>query len=529
MRKILLALLIVMLALPKVSFAEKDNLEKNILTQRETVITEEKAESEPEPIVGTEKILSEPRATIYQMAQWASQEKYKADPDFIGLAPLFYQISREYGVDPAVIYAQSAKETNFMRYTGVVPKSFYNTCGLKTTEGGGNDDILAHAKFPSWEVGITAQVHHLALYAGHEDFPMKDSPDPRHFSWIHGVAPHVEELGGRWAPSRTYGYEILEMIEAIQTFPASPKKPTVNRLAGSNRYKTSEKINQFLNTKSRTAVVSSGASFSDSSTATTLAKSTDSTLYLVPPNKTTAEFEKAIVNKEINRVYIVGGTRALGTHIESLLKKNRITHERIGGKNRYETANLIVKKINEFNIKEGIDSQKKVAVLTTGENFADAISISPVAVQRNYPIFLTRSKKIPDSTFDKLKSYKEVLIVGGTDAVSSDIEKHLIDAGLKIERISGENRYETSFKIAKEFYPLNLSVTFATGRDFPDSLAAVVLADQNGGPIVLTNSTLDKKLRGYLMDSKPSKTFIIGGEAAVTTQFEKDLIRISYK
>lgn len=527
MRKILLALLIVSLAVPGVSFADKDDLEKNTLTQGEAPVVENQLEVNS--IVGKEKILSAPRATVYQMAQWASQEGYKADSDFIALAPLFYQISRKYGVDPTVTYAQSAKETNFMRYTGVLTKSFYNSCGLKTKEGGGNYDPSAHAKFPSWEVGITAQVHHLALYAGHKDFPMADSPDPRHFSWVYGVAPHVEELGGRWAPSETYGYEILEMVEAIKTFPASPSKPSVDRLAGSNRYETAANINKFLKTKNRTAVVSSGASFSDSLTATTLAKATDSKLYLLPANRTTVEFENSIAKKEIDRVYIVGGREALGGHLEGLLNKNRIAHERIGGKNRYETADLIVERVKNFNIQKGVENQNKLALLTTGENFADAISISPVAVQRNYPVFLTGSKRIPDGTFNKLKTYKEVLIVGGKTAISSDIEKRLTDAGLKVKRISGENRYETSLKIAKEFYPWNLSVTFATGRDFPDSLAAVALADKNGGPIVLGDTSLDKSVREYLIASKAPKTFIVGGENALAGQFERDLRKISYR
>lgn len=527
MKKILAVLLVLILALGNVSFAEKDDLDKSISRQGE--IGREEKQVEVEELAGREKILSGPRATVYQMAQWASQEKFKADPDFIALAPLFYKISREYGLDPAVTYAQSAKETNFMRYTGVIPKSYYNTCGLKTKEGGGNYDLSAHAKFSSWEIGVRAQVHHLALYAGHKDFPMADSPDPRHFPWIHGSAPHVEELGGKWAPSKTYGYEVLEMIEAMNTFPASPSKATVKRLAGSNRYETAAEINKFLKTDSRSAVVSSGESFSDSLTATTLAKATDSKLYLLPPKRTTAEFEKAIANRQIDRVYIVGETKALGSHLESLLKKNKIAYERIGGKNRYETANSIVEKIKAFNIQKGRDNQNKLALLTTGENFADAISISPVAVQRNYPIFLTGSKKIPDSTFNKLKSYREVLIVGGENAVSSDIEKALVRAGLKVKRISGSNRYETSLKIAKEFYPLNLSVTFARGRDFPDSLAGVALADKNGGPTILTESSLHKNVREYLMASKTSKIFITGGETALSAKFERDLTRISYK
>jgi hypothetical protein len=118
-------------------------------------------------------------------------------------------------VRPELAYAQAAKETNFGRFTGVLDASFRNPCGLKRTAGGGNHDPGAHRRFRTWKQGVTAHLDHLALYAGASGYPKRGTPDPRHFAFLHGKAPTVQALGGAWAPSRTYGREIVRMAGEI--------------------------------------------------------------------------------------------------------------------------------------------------------------------------------------------------------------------------------------------------------------------------------------------------------------------------
>jgi len=154
------------------------------------------------------KIIGEPTTTIKQMKQWATERN--ANQLFIDTADIFYKVAVKEGCDPTVVYAQSAKETGFFRFGGVIDASYHNTCGLKISNGGGNYDPNAHNKFKDWEEGITAHVHHLLLYAGSDGYPLADTPDPRHFNWIFGKAPVVEMLSGKWAPSPTYGQSIIE-------------------------------------------------------------------------------------------------------------------------------------------------------------------------------------------------------------------------------------------------------------------------------------------------------------------------------
>lgn len=171
-------------------------------------------ENPSNPDQGT-PIISEPTATILQMQEWARGKN--AHQKFIDLAPVFYNISVQAGVNPVVTYCQSAKETGYFRFGGVLDITFNNPCGMKTTSGGNDKDPNAHQRFKSWEEGIKAQVDHLALYAGAPGYPKSDTPDPRHFNFIKGTAKTVEELGGKWAPSATYGTDIVRMMKEVES------------------------------------------------------------------------------------------------------------------------------------------------------------------------------------------------------------------------------------------------------------------------------------------------------------------------
>ncbi len=172
-------------------------------------------------VVGT-PIISKTKATIEQMQEWAKRKG--ASSVFVDLAPTFYAVSERAGINPLVTYCQSAKETGYMRFGGVLNATYHNPCGLKTSAGGGDKDPAAHQRFKSWEEGIQAQVDHLALYAGVSGYPKANTPDPRHFPYLHGIAPTIESLGGKWAPSTAYGHEILKLMKEVEATVA-PIKP----------------------------------------------------------------------------------------------------------------------------------------------------------------------------------------------------------------------------------------------------------------------------------------------------------------
>lgn len=159
-------------------------------------------------------VLSAPTATVEQAQKWARSKG--ATKHFIELAPLYWELAPQYGVDPVVAYAQFGLETNYGRFGGVIDESYHNPCGLKTTKGGDDQDPTAHQRFPTWEDGVRAQYEHLCLYAGAPGYPLEHPLDPRHFPQLLGTAETVGEIGERWASSKHYGALLAELIDRIQ-------------------------------------------------------------------------------------------------------------------------------------------------------------------------------------------------------------------------------------------------------------------------------------------------------------------------
>ena len=174
--------------------------------------------------IGNVNILSSDSTTVAQAEAWARAKG--ATEEFIGLASLYqkYASSRG-GVNWVVAYVQAAKETGYGKFGGVLDASYHNPCGLKNSSGGADEDPNAHKRFDNWDQGIIAHLDHLALYAGAAGYPKTNyvskwqnsnldstsTYDPRHFAYLKGRATTVNDLGGQWAPSSTYGVEIFRL------------------------------------------------------------------------------------------------------------------------------------------------------------------------------------------------------------------------------------------------------------------------------------------------------------------------------
>ncbi len=124
-------------------------------------------------------------------------------------------------IDPVGVIAQAYKETAGGRFGGRVKPEHYNTAGIKVRHLGiyglvtSGDQPLAHSMFASWDVGALAHVQHLRAYAG---WPVDGLiVDPRY--WLVIGKHRLEdwsELGGKWAPSPTYGQEIEATMRRVQ-------------------------------------------------------------------------------------------------------------------------------------------------------------------------------------------------------------------------------------------------------------------------------------------------------------------------
>ncbi|MPQ45109.1 glucosaminidase domain-containing protein, partial [Clostridium tarantellae] len=164
------------------------------------------------------KIVGQASVSLQKAKEWAKNNG--ATDEFIGLANIYWDLAPKHGgIDPAVAYAQSAYETGYGRFGGVIDATYHNPCGMKTEQGGADNDKNAHQRFDSWEDGISAHLDHIALYVGAKGYPKpKDqTKDPRHFNYLYGKSgDSVEKLGETWATTKVYGKKLASLVRQLQ-------------------------------------------------------------------------------------------------------------------------------------------------------------------------------------------------------------------------------------------------------------------------------------------------------------------------
>jgi alpha-tubulin suppressor-like RCC1 family protein len=194
---------------------------------------------------------------------------------------------------------------------------------------------------------------------------------------------------------------------------------------------------------------------------------------------------------------------------------------RLSGQTRTQTAIAIAD--------EGWNYDSDTVVLVRDDDFPDALAGTPLAYGLNAPILLTNSKILSPETKVEIADLraKNVIILGGTAVVSSNIEAQL-KQNYSVTRLAGYDRYETSKVIAEYMldngYAQPGKAVIANGLQFPDALAVSSLAAYQKIPILLTDpKVLPSSIQQALTDLKPTQTIIVGGTAVVSSAIEKQL------
>lgn len=184
--------------------------------------------------------------------------------------------------------------------------------------------------------------------------------------------------------------------------------------------------------------------------------------------------------------------------------------DRIAGYDRYQTAVAA----SQSGWPDGADS----AILAYGEDFPDALSAGPLAHKYNAPILLTGSYDLNNDTADELKrlQVKKVYIIGGYAVISKAVNNQLSSMNISVERISGQDRYETALKIAQKV-GLSKGVFVAIGTDFPDALSIGPIAAANGMPLLLVPpDDLTKTQKALINKSKIPTSFVVTGSSELS-------------
>lgn len=299
--------------------------------------------------------------------------------------------------------------------------------------------------------------------------------------------------------------------------PNPPVEPSdKDNIGGEDRIDTAIKVSEHYFTKADFVVIARSDDFPDALTASVLAKALNGPILLTKGNSISPDLEEEIKRLGTKKIYIAGGDQAISDRVEHQLK-NLADVKRIGGRDRYETSVLIARKVVE------LTGNKGKAMVATGQDFADALSISPYAAKMGYPILLVKGDFVPEvvkTAADELGK-QGVFILGGEKAVSDRLKKDLPPVLL---RIGGEDRYETSALIAERLFGDSKKAFLATGQVFSDALVIGPVAASENGPVLLTKkSSLPRVMKNHMEQANYQKIVIIGLEDAIHPSVRKEL------
>lgn len=337
--------------------------------------------------------------------------------------------------------------------------------------------------------------------------------------------------------------------------PAGAAAPlvTLQRLEGPTRYQTAAVIaGRYISDRGRenpstqvdTVVLTSGenAHFGYALSAPPLAAGLDAPLLITPPDRLPAAVTRLLTVNRIERVVIVGGAEAVSTRVEAELRSSGYDVERISGADAYDTAVSVAEQVGRSAGQPGsYGSHGRTVLIATGENFADALALGPLAYDGRHPVLLTRRAELHPEVAGFLRSagVEHAIIAGGTAAVSRGVQDAISGLGISVQRLAGDDRYDTAAEIARELLSSGRASScfdgstagLAHGRISPDAIVSGPLLGVRCAPLLLTEThRLDPATQlflrndGYLVGDGDGRLRIVvfGGEAAVTAATAAD-------
>ena len=141
-------------------------------------------------------------------------------------ASIYYEEATAEGVDPAVAWCQSMKETGWLQFGGQVKIEQFNFAGLGATDNGASGADFSKYGENGVRMGVRAQIQHLKAYAvsGLTEKDLKYTcVDPRFrlvnkgsAKYVEWLGTHENPIGAGWATGVEYGQGIIKLMNQLE-------------------------------------------------------------------------------------------------------------------------------------------------------------------------------------------------------------------------------------------------------------------------------------------------------------------------
>ncbi len=292
-----------------------------------------------------------------------------------------------------------------------------------------------------------------------------------------------------------------------------PVHPTVVRHAGDDRFATAVEVSGAYAPGVSVAFVASGRDYPDALTGAALAGSLEGPVLLTNPGSLPDVTATELSRLQPQRVVILGGPNSVSQPVMDLVGTvtGDASVERIAGDDRYETA---AKVAQEF-------TSADVVYVATGENYPDSLAAAAFAGSADAPLLLVHHGSIPAAIAGELDRLDpaQIVLLGGTASVSGTVSDLLADWA-PVERIAGENRFETAALLSAGLDTADEAFV-ASGYAWPDALTGSALAGALDAPQLLTRATTIPAVTWDELERlKPGTIHLTGGVDTISQEVE---------
>ena len=242
----------------------------------------------------------------------------------------------------------------------------------------------------------------------------------------------------------------------------------------------------------------------------------------------------------LKKVLIKSANKEEITAVYNMLSTGKYGVGIVAGQNRYATAVSVAKESGVTALLAtalNAPTAKFNVVLVNGGSLVDGLAAAPLSAEKanntvSAPLLLTKADSLPKETKDYLNKLVEAVpskdlskvtinLVGGKTVLSESLVKELKDMGFSVVRFGGDNREETSLKVASALSSTETFVVGANGE--ADAMSISAIAAKKKAPIIVSSvHGLTEDATDYLA-TKVGNTTIIGGEKAITKEEEEKI------
>lgn len=294
--------------------------------------------------------------------------------------------------------------------------------------------------------------------------------------------------------------------------PASAADPTVQRLAGPNRFATAVAVSQEQYAGGApVAFIATGGNPPDALSVSAAAAGVGPVLLVERdrlPSETAAELRRLAPAS----IIVVGGPMAVSE--QTLIDVARFSTgstRRIAGSDRYATSAAVSR--------EAFDAGTAVAFVTTGDGFQDALSSTASAAAFDAPLLLTTPTALPASIEEELQRLtpQRIVVVGSTTDVSDAVVTRLTGLAPEVIRIADPDDAVNSAMVARATFTSSAVAFLATSAAYPDGLAGGAFAGALPAPLMLVApDQVSDAVKCELVRLGTTHIVVLGGPKAVS-------------